>query len=195
MSAAATTPGAAGLYGKMPAHGDFVRRGLPADFVAAWDGWAQRGIAAASAVLGPAWPAAWDAAPLWRFALPAGACGASAVAGVLACCRDGVGRRFPLVLAAPLVALGGGDALDDVLGAPPPPATAWFDALEALAMAARDGGADADGVLSLLPGPWPPAAAEAPEAPGWWHADAVWPLPALPGDDEFHFLLAEGEGA
>ena len=37
----------AGFYGKVRTHGDFVRRGLSAGFVAQWDAWLQRGLVAA----------------------------------------------------------------------------------------------------------------------------------------------------
>ena len=42
-------PGAAGLFGKLPARGDFVRRNLPASFVAAWDSWLAGVLAEADA--------------------------------------------------------------------------------------------------------------------------------------------------
>ena len=35
----------AGLFGKLPARGDFVRENLPRDFTDAWDAWWQRGLA------------------------------------------------------------------------------------------------------------------------------------------------------
>jgi type VI secretion system protein ImpM len=34
----------AGLFGKLPARGDFVRENLPRDFTDGWDGWWQRGL-------------------------------------------------------------------------------------------------------------------------------------------------------
>ena len=165
------TGGATGLYGKMPAHGDFVRRGLPAGFVAPWDAWLQAGIAAARATLGEGWDAAWDGAPAWRFALPAGACGPEAVAGLLMPSRDAVGRCFPLTLAAIPAAL--------------PPGAAWYDMLEALADRARAGVLDADALAAALPDP----EGEGEEAPGWWNAALEWPLPALPPAGEFILLL------
>ncbi|MBX9699498.1 MAG: type VI secretion system-associated protein TagF [Acetobacteraceae bacterium] len=132
-----------GLVGKLPAHGDFVRRGtLPASFCAPWDAWLQDGIAAARATIGDdRWEGVWDSAPAWRFALPAGACGPEAVAGVLVPSRDSVGRRFPLTLAA--VREGG---LADW------PAS-WFATLEGIARAALDLGQDADAVAAQLPLP------------------------------------------
>ena len=52
-----------GLFGKVPAHGDFVRRGLPTSFVGPWDSWLQEGMATARDRLGDRWAAAWDGAP------------------------------------------------------------------------------------------------------------------------------------
>lgn len=138
-----------GLFGKVPAHGDFVRRGLPTSFVAPWDAWLQRGMEAARERLGPRWAELWDSAPPWRFALPAGACGPDAVAGVMLPSQDMVGRRFPITLAA-LVAR---DA--------PAPDAAWFAVLEAAALAGRAGQADADALAAAIPDP----GAELPEPP------------------------------
>ena len=73
-------PGAAtpmtGLFGKMPRHGDFVRLGLPADFVTPWDDWASRMILhVRSALSTEAWDAAWEAAPVFRCRLATAVCG------------------------------------------------------------------------------------------------------------------------
>ncbi|MBR0677726.1 type VI secretion system-associated protein TagF [Roseomonas alkaliterrae] len=139
-----------GLYGKVPAHGDFVRRGLPTSFVGPWDEWLQHGMAAARERLGPRWAEAWDGAPAWRFALPAGACGPDAVAGVMLASQDMVGRRFPITLAALLPP-----------GAPTPE-EAWFAAVEAAAIAGRRGRADADALLAAIPRPGDPLVAAPP---------------------------------
>src|SRR5918993_1126825 len=52
----------AGLFGKLPARGDFVRENLPRDFTDSWDGWWQRGLADTQA----RWRDEWDAARLER---------------------------------------------------------------------------------------------------------------------------------
>jgi type VI secretion system protein ImpM len=90
---------AQGFYGKLPTRGDFVRAGLPRSFVDPWDAWLQTGLAAARARLGAAWEPAWMEAPVWRFRLPAGACGPDAVAGVFMPSVDRAGRLFPLTFA------------------------------------------------------------------------------------------------
>ncbi|SDB68274.1 type VI secretion system-associated protein TagF [Belnapia rosea] len=173
-----------GLHGKLPAHGDFVRRGLPASFCEPWDAWLQAGMTAARSSLGPGWEAAWAAAPAWRFALPAGACGPDPVAGILACSTDSVGRRFPLTLAA--IAPGQAEPPWHV----PWPAP-WFALLEGALRQAQAEGLDADALAARLPPPGEADPTEAPE-PGWWTAGEpglVWPLPALPAPHEFVLLL------
>ncbi|MBR0655416.1 type VI secretion system-associated protein TagF [Plastoroseomonas arctica] len=130
-------PLALGIYGKMPAHGDFVRRGLPSSFVAPWDAWLAAGVAAAREQLDAGFAAVWDEAPAWRFSLPAGVCGPDAVAGVMLPSEDTVGRRFPLTAAALL----------------PPGVVAeesWFTRLEAAVRAARQGALDADGMIRAM---------------------------------------------
>jgi type VI secretion system protein ImpM len=130
-------PAAVGLYGKMPAHGDFVRRALPGSFVAPWDAWLAAGIAAARERLGEGFASAWDEAPAWRFALPAGICGPDAVAGVMLPSADTVGRRFPLTVAA-------------LLPRGLPPEEGWFGTVEARARQAREGLLDADALTRVL---------------------------------------------
>ena len=62
----------AGLFGKLPARGDFVRENLPRDFTDSWDGWWQRGLADTQVRWGDEWYDAWLEAPVWRFLLPPG---------------------------------------------------------------------------------------------------------------------------
>ena len=130
----------AGLFGKLPAHGDFVRRALPGRFVDPWDAWLSAGMLAAAEALGDDWPAGWETARPFRFHLAPGACGPDAVAGVVLPGEDMVGRRFPLTLA---VILPGG-------GAPDP---GWLDAAEAAGRRALGGGVNADSLAALLPPP------------------------------------------
>jgi type VI secretion system protein ImpM len=147
-----------GLIGKLPAHADFVRRGsLPGSFCTPWDAWLEAGIAAARAAIGEArWAGVWDAAPAWRFVLPAGACGPGAAAGVLLPSRDAVGRCWPLTLAA--VRSDGGE----VWPAP------WFAALEGIGRAGLLQGQDADALSALLPSPSEPAAPAADPLSAFW---------------------------
>lgn len=89
-----------GFYGKLPARGDFVHAGLPRDFIDPWDGWLQSVIAGSQSLMGAAWLPAFLEAPVWRFTLPRGMCGAQAVLGLMLPSVDRAGRYFPLTFAA-----------------------------------------------------------------------------------------------
>jgi type VI secretion system protein ImpM len=130
----------AGVFGKLPAHGDFVRRLLPGRFVDPWDHWLSAGMQAGADALEDGWPAAWEGALPFRFRLAPGACGSAAVAGVAFPSMDMVGRRFPLTLAALLP--DGGEAGPD-----------WYAAAEAAGARAIAEGLDADALAALLPPP------------------------------------------
>lgn len=117
-----------GYFGKVVTHGDFVRRRLPADFVAAWDGWLQSALQHGRRELGLDWSELYLNSPLWRFALGAGVCGAGAMCGVLVPNVDRVGRQFPLTLALPMG--GSGAPWPELFGRGAP----WFDAMAALAL-------------------------------------------------------------
>src|SRR6185295_14232152 len=64
--------GVAGLYGKLPARGDFLSRRLDAEFIAGWDEWLQRTMRDSRETLGERWLECFLSAPVWRFVLPAG---------------------------------------------------------------------------------------------------------------------------
>ena len=136
MSAPAAT---IGLFGKLPAHGDFVRRGLPGPVVDALDDWLQAELGRADDL-----PAVLDALAPMRFATSAVAAGEVAV-GTLVASADKVGRVYPLIAVR--------------LSAHPPNAfperlpDAWDDwsgRVEATLIAARDGGWTADATLAAL---------------------------------------------
>jgi len=90
----------AGFYGKLPSRGDFVRIGLTRDFIEPWDDWLQCVIAGSQTLMGDDWLPAFLEAPIWRFALPAGMCGARAAIGLMLPSVDKAGRYFPLTFAA-----------------------------------------------------------------------------------------------
>lgn len=90
---------AAFLFGKLPSHGDFVARGLAPAARQAWDDWASAGLVLARERLGPAFEAAHDAAPPWRFAFGAAPYGRR-LAGALAASVDSAGRRYLIVVGA-----------------------------------------------------------------------------------------------
>jgi type VI secretion system protein ImpM len=78
-----------GMFGKLPATGDFVWRGLPDSFRKHWDSWLTRHIAPLLRS-GPGLPA--DGL---RFRLPSGG---RLAAGLILPSRDLAGREFPLSL-------------------------------------------------------------------------------------------------
>lgn len=89
-----------GLYGKLPSHGDFLRRRASDDFVSTWDAWLQDCMTASRSAMGDRWLEVYLTSPVWRFSGAAGACGAAPVIGVMAPSVDRVGRYFPLTLVA-----------------------------------------------------------------------------------------------
>lgn len=147
-------PSATGYFGKLPARGDFVRGGLPEDFVAGWDGWCREMLSASREALGAAWEDAWMQAPVWRFLLPAGACGAQAVLGVWLPSMDRVGRYFPFAvcaLASSVSQLEQGGA--------------WLDTAETVALSGVVDDAPHENFPPLLA----VETANAPlSGPGWW---------------------------
>lgn len=85
-------------WGKLPARGDFIGRGLPPRWRAGWDEWLQQGLALAATTMDGAAlrDRLRDFAP-WRYvALPAPG---EAWCGIVVPSQDRVGRAFPFTLA------------------------------------------------------------------------------------------------
>lgn len=133
-----------GFFGKVPSHGDFVGRGLDADFKEVWDAWLQRGVAGSKATLGDDWLNVYLVGPIWRFALTPGVCGPGGWVGLMLPSVDKVGRYFPLTLAAPIPE----DAIAlQMLVA----AATWHDAAEEIALGAlQDKTTDADQIEQAI---------------------------------------------
>jgi type VI secretion system protein ImpM len=91
-----------GFYGKLPSHGDFLRRRVSDAFVDAWDAWLRECLASSRSALGARWLDVYLTSPAWRFVCAPGACGPAPVIGLLAPSVDQVGRYFPLTLVAQL---------------------------------------------------------------------------------------------
>jgi type VI secretion system protein ImpM len=91
-----------GFYGKLPSHGDFLRRRVPDAFVRVWDPWLQECMASSRAVLGDRWLDVYLTSPSWRFACAAGTFGPSPVIGVMVPSVDRVGRYFHLTFVSEL---------------------------------------------------------------------------------------------
>jgi type VI secretion system protein ImpM len=91
-----------GLFGKLPSHGDFLRRRVSDAFVDAWDSWLRECLPASRTALGERWLDLYLTSPAWRFVCAAGTCGPLPVIGVMVPSVDRVGRYFPLTLVANL---------------------------------------------------------------------------------------------
>jgi type VI secretion system protein ImpM len=91
-----------GFYGKLPSHGDFVRRRVSDAFVDAWDAWLREGLAESLSSLGERWLDVYLTSPVWRFVCSAGACGPAPLLGLVAPSVDQAGRYFPLTLVSEL---------------------------------------------------------------------------------------------
>lgn len=208
-----------GFFGKVRSHGDFVARRLPPAFQEPWDGWLQACLLRSREALGERWLRLYLHAPLWRFALGPGVCGAQAWAGVLMPAVDRVGRYFPLTVAAPFGAV---LSLRDCLGA----GASWFEALEELALASLDEAfvlAQFDAALLAVDPATAPRAAGAPwvafnddasiegvlaglgdrvgpACSAWWTTGGAHVMPGLaawaglPGADDFTTMMGGGSG-
>jgi len=169
-------PTGAGFFGKLPGAGDFVQRRLPARFVDRWDQHFEHAVQSARGMLGNDWQAAYEASPVWRFALPPGIGGDTAWLGVMGPASDRVGRCFPMVIAAPVAS---SDAVDQGLRQ----GSHWFDAL---ARVHGEGQADRamsveafDARLTALPGPLQgtPTISAQPPQPLDWRSASHWRFP------------------
>ena len=163
----------AGIFGKLPARGDFVREALPRGFTDTWDAWWQRGLAATREMAGDDWVASWLEAPVWRFVLPPGLCGSDGVLGVWLPSVDKAGRYYPLTLAA-TAPFDWADRLDGMAGFLAALEQAGRDALEhdlapdALARRASDALTAGENQAASGPPPAPPRPALAPRTAAWW---------------------------
>jgi len=185
-----------GLYGKLPARGDFVSRRLDADFIEGWDAWLQRVVSASREALGASWLECFLSAPVWRFVVPAGMFSKAGWVGLLLPSVDRVGRYFPLTIAAPVHE----DCID--VPATLDKALAWLDSIDAVALEALAPELDLevfDRRLAELPLPpevpvvSPPAGGDDTVPLGASRAGfQVWQLAADAADAAFRELLKNG---
>lgn len=143
-------PMTAWVFGKLPWHGDFVARGLEPAARERLDLWLSDAMLRARERLGPAFEAAYDAAPPWRFVEPAND---GWTGGALCASIDAAGRRFPLMVAR---------SADNALAA-----TGAAQACEQSIFRAFDERGDVDALWQLAttePPFDPPERAES----GWW---------------------------
>jgi type VI secretion system ImpM family protein len=84
------------LFGKLPAHGDFISRGLQDGPRQAWDDWASQALERLDAASSD-FAEAHTAIPPWRFIAGPSRLGQGWRVGALAPSVDGAGRRFVIV--------------------------------------------------------------------------------------------------
>lgn len=120
-----------GLFGKLPAHGDFIYRDLPSHFINAWDAWLQGYVASSQQHLGEAWLDIYLTSPIWRFVISDGVVDGQSWAGILLPSVDRVGRYFPFSIVTKL----SGSANPFIIIQQ----NSWFDAIEQLALLALSG--------------------------------------------------------
>lgn len=158
-----------------------MQRRLPSTFVDVWDRHFEGAVAQSRNALGDAWHEAFHASPVWRFVLGPGICGEACWAGIMGPGSDRVGRCFPMVIAAPVVADAAGRALAIRDG------TGWFDEAERMhraAQAAPTVSVDSfDEQVATLAGPLDGVQPPVPDLLHGvdWAAASQWrlPMPAL----------------
>ncbi|MFA7554824.1 MAG: type VI secretion system-associated protein TagF [Spongiibacteraceae bacterium] len=132
-----------GLYGKVPAHGDFIDRQLPVEFIRQWDDWLQRSMAGSQERLADNWLSHYLTSPIWRFVLTPGALDHQSWAGILVPSVDSVGRYFPLTIASPIAAQTAPSVFYQHN-------IEWFQALEHIALDALQNGINAEQISDKL---------------------------------------------
>jgi len=130
-----------GLYGKLPAYGDFIFRNLNSSFITPWDEWLQHFISGSQEQMGDDWLDIYLTSPIWRFVLSPGVIDSNIWAGLMMPSVDRVGRYFPISLVKPLDA--NINPVKFMLDQ-----KSWFDELEAQCLSALDGGIDADALIA-----------------------------------------------
>lgn len=132
-----------GLFGKLPAHGDFIYRDLPARFINVWDQWLQGYIGTSREKLGDQWLDVYMTSPIWRFALSEGAVDENAWAGIVLPSVDRVGRYFPFSIATRLAPQVNPTEFLSLR-------TNWYKAIEDAALRALDGSLHIDDLVEEL---------------------------------------------
>lgn len=112
-----------GLFGKLPAHGDFIHRNLPSDVMNTWDEWLQHFIASSREQMGEEWLNIYLTSPVWRFVFSSGVLDNNCWAGMMIPSVDRVGRYFPFTVLTKLPS--GFNPLEFL-----PQNSAWFDQIE-----------------------------------------------------------------
>lgn len=126
-----------GLYGKLPAYGDFILRNLDSAFVNVWDEWLQHYISGSKEQIGENWLDIYLTSPIWRFAFSSGVIDEQVWAGLMMPSVDKVGRYFPISI---IRSFSPGVSPVALITQQ----KAWYQQLETLCLSALDGELDAD---------------------------------------------------
>lgn len=132
-----------GLYGKLPAHGDFIHRMLPTDFLTAWDEWLQHYIAGSQEQIGKQWLHYYLTSPIWRFMISEGCIDEHSWVGVMLPSVDKIGRYFPLSILSQVPS--SICSLEFLLSN-----NEWLEKIEGVALQALDGDFTADELLDEI---------------------------------------------
>lgn len=132
-----------GIYGKLPAHGDFIFRNLSPAFINQWDEWLQFYVSASREQIGENWLDVYLTSPIWRFVLSSGVIDEKVWAGVIMPSVDRVGRFFPVSIVRPIAS---NQSVANFLFTQQD----WFQQVESYCLLALDGKMDVDGLDSSI---------------------------------------------
>lgn len=135
--------GSIGLFGKLPAHGDFVQRNLTSGFINVWDEWLQHFIAGTQEQIGEDWLNIYLTSPIWRFVFSSGVIDENNWTGIMMPSVDRVGRYYPFSIVTKLSQdINPIEFLQSQ--------TDWYQKIEYLALDALDGIILIDDLMSEL---------------------------------------------
>ena len=132
-----------GLYGKLPAYGDFIFRNLNSAFITPWDEWLQHFISGSQEQIGEDWLNIYLTSPIWRFVLSPGVIDNNMWAGLMMPSVDRVGRYFPISIVKPFTS--NISPVNFMLKQKD-----WFDVLEMHCLTALNGNIDVDELISIV---------------------------------------------
>ena len=133
----------AGLYGKLPAYGDFIFRNLNSAFINPWDEWLQYFISGSQEQIGDDWLTIYLSSPIWRFVLSPGVIDTNMWAGLMMPSVDRVGRYFPISVVKPFAA--NVSPINFMMQQ-----SNWFNTIESHCLTALDGRIDADELIANI---------------------------------------------
>ena len=89
-----------GVFGKIPDRGDFISIGLPRSLTDSLEAWVKEGFTHANTQIG--WEDEYFSSPIWQFSSAPKFWDARAWTGIIMPSVDSFGRKFPLIMAAPI---------------------------------------------------------------------------------------------